>query len=59
MLSASIPDTYVKVSESGLSTIEAIQELQSYGYKGFLIGEQFMKSEDPGKSAAAFINKLA
>ncbi|MGK0385614.1 MAG: indole-3-glycerol phosphate synthase [Patiriisocius sp.] len=59
MLSASIPDTYVKVSESGLSTIEAIQELQPYGYKGFLIGERFMKTEDPGKSAAAFINKLA
>ncbi|MFT5231726.1 MAG: indole-3-glycerol phosphate synthase [Saprospiraceae bacterium] len=57
-LSKLIPDSYVKVSESGISTIEAIQELKPYGYKGFLIGERFMKTEDPGKSAMEFIKAL-
>jgi indole-3-glycerol phosphate synthase len=30
-----IPDDFVKVSESGISSIEAISELKPYGYKGF------------------------
>ncbi|WP_459213018.1 indole-3-glycerol phosphate synthase TrpC [Aquimarina rhabdastrellae] len=58
-LSTLIPDDFVKVSESGISSIEAIKELQPYGYKGFLIGENFMKTETPGKSAVDFINSLA
>ncbi len=58
-LSKAIPDDFVKVSESGISTIEAIQELRSYGYQGFLIGENFMKTEDPGKNATEFIKSLA
>lgn len=53
-----IPDTYVKVSESGISTIEAIQELKPYGYQGFLIGERFMKTDNPGESAGEFIRQL-
>ncbi len=47
-LSNLIPDDFVKVSESGISNIEAIKELQPYGYQGFLIGENFMKTNDPG-----------
>ena len=57
-LSEKIPEDFVKVSESGISTIEAIKELQPYGYKGFLIGENFMKTADPGESAKEFIKKL-
>ena len=57
-LSKLIPETYVKVSESGISTIDAIRELQPYGYKGFLIGERFMKTENPGASASEFIKAL-
>lgn len=57
-LSKMIPDGFVKVSESGISSIEAIQDLKQYGYQGFLIGENFMKTEKPGKSAAEFIKKL-
>ena len=45
-LSALIPDEFVKVSESGISSIDAIKMLQPYGYKGFLIGENFMKKKD-------------
>ncbi|MFC4222174.1 indole-3-glycerol phosphate synthase TrpC [Flagellimonas marina] len=57
-LSEQIPDDFVKVSESGISSIEAIQELKPYGYQGFLIGENFMKTDDPGKNAKEFINEL-
>ena len=58
VLSNHIPDDFVKVSESGISSIEAIKELQPYGYKGFLIGENFMKTNNPGKSAKSFIKSL-
>jgi indole-3-glycerol phosphate synthase len=54
-----IPDGVVKVSESGISSIEAIQDLKSFGYEGFLIGENFMKSDDPVKAASEFMMKLA
>ncbi|MES2543878.1 MAG: indole-3-glycerol phosphate synthase TrpC [Bacteroidota bacterium] len=57
-LASEIPDEFVKVSESGISTIEAINELKPYGYKGFLIGENFMKTDNAGKAATEFINLL-
>ncbi len=58
-LSELIPDDFVKVSESGISSVAAITALKPYGYKGFLIGENFMKTENAGKSAAQFIKDLA
>ncbi|WP_077400522.1 indole-3-glycerol phosphate synthase TrpC [Cellulophaga omnivescoria] len=58
-LSELIPNDFVKVSESGISNIDAIKELQPYGYKGFLIGENFMKTDNPGDSATNFIKSLA
>ncbi|MGF1556734.1 indole-3-glycerol phosphate synthase TrpC [Paucihalobacter sp.] len=57
-LSSEIPDDFVKISESGISTVEAIKELKPYGYQGFLIGENFMKTDNPGKSAKEFIKSL-
>ncbi len=57
-LSEKIPSDFVKVSESGISSIDAIKDLKNYGYKGFLIGENFMKTDDPGKSAKEFIEEL-
>lgn len=57
-LSTAIPDDFVKVSESGISSVAAIKELMPYGYKGFLIGENFMKTDNPGLSAETFINQL-
>ena len=57
-LSQLIPNDFVKISESGISSIEAIKELQPFGYKGFLIGENFMKTDNPGQSAANFIKSL-
>lgn len=58
-LAEHIPNDFVKVSESGISSTEAIKELQSYGYQGFLIGEHFMKTEHPGLAAKEFIKTLS
>jgi len=58
LLASKIPDEFVKVSESGLSQTSAIINLRKEGYKGFLIGESFMASQDPGKSATNFIKDL-
>ncbi len=57
-LSQLIPNEFVKVSESGISNIETIKELKPYGFQGFLIGENFMKTDNPSESAKAFINEL-
>lgn len=57
-LVALIPDEFVKVSESGISSVAAIKELQPYGFEGFLIGENFMKTDNPGESAKEFIDLL-
>lgn len=57
-LSEKIPGDFVKVSESGISSVEAIKELKNFGYEGFLVGENFMKTDDPGESAAEFIQQL-
>lgn len=58
ILSTLIPDEFVKVSESGISSTEAIKALQPFGFKGFLIGENFMKTNNPGESATEFIKTL-
>lgn len=50
-LSVKIPDDFVKVSESGISSVKAIRDLKAFGYKGFLIGENFMKTDNPGENA--------
>ena len=53
-----IPQSKIKISESGLDNPEIIMKLISAGYKGFLIGESFMKESDPGKACHDLINKL-
>ncbi len=58
VLSKLIPNDFIKVSESGISNIETIKKLQPYGYQGFLIGENFMKTDNAGESANEFIKKL-
>lgn len=57
-LAAQIPSEYVKISESGISNPDAVLQLRPYGYSGFLIGEHFMKTEDPGESAKKFIEAI-
>jgi len=57
-LAEKIPDEFVKVSESGISDVSSIKDLMTYGYKGFLIGENFMKTNNPGVAAKDFIQQL-
>ena len=33
-------------------------DVREYGFKGFLIGENFMRTEDPGAAAKVFINSI-
>ena len=53
-----IPDKFLKISESGISKVESILKLREVGYQGFLIGENFMKSNDPMEEAYKFIKEV-
>ena len=57
-LSKLLPDSVVKISESGLSSVENINYLREHGFQGFLMGENFMKAKNPGKACAKFIKQL-
>ncbi len=57
-LSRQIPADKIKISESGISNVDTIRELQQHGYHGFLIGENFMKTPDPSIAFAAFVEQL-
>ena len=53
-----LPKEAVKVSESGISNPETVKKLRSAGFRGFLIGENFMKTADPGQASNKFILQL-
>lgn len=48
----------VLVSESGISNPETVKALRKVGFRGFLIGECFMKEADPGQALTAFIKAV-
>ncbi len=48
----------VLVSESGISNPETVKALRKVGFRGFLIGECFMKEADPGQALTAFIQAV-
>ncbi len=53
-----IPKDKPAVAESGISEVATIRTLRNAGFKGFLIGENFMKTDDPGKAFADFVQAL-
>jgi len=53
-----IPPGKPVIAESGISKVETIVTLKKAGFKGFLIGETFMKEPDPGNAFSEFINQL-
>jgi indole-3-glycerol phosphate synthase len=57
-LSKQIPADKIKIAESGIHDIETILIFKEAGFKGFLIGENFMKNEDPTVAFAAFAQAL-
>ncbi len=57
-LFASIPADKPAIAESGISNTDAILTLREAGFKGFLIGENFMKEKDPSIAFASFVESL-
>jgi len=57
-LAAKIPNEFPAIAESGIDAVETILQLQSAGFSGFLMGEFFMKQEDPGKAFLQFSQAL-
>lgn len=57
-LSKLIPEKFVKISESGLTGVKEIKYLREHGFKGFLIGETFMKTDNPGEACKQLISEL-
>jgi indole-3-glycerol phosphate synthase len=53
-----LPKDAVKVSESGISNPDTVRALRAAGFRGFLIGETFMKTPDPGRALREFIDEI-
>lgn len=54
-LAGQIPASHLKVSESGIHSLKTLQALRESGYRGFLIGEHFMKEERPEQALKSFL----
>ena len=57
-LASKIPDSYVRVAESGIRTPADVVALRRAGFNGFLIGELFMSHSRPEEACARFIREL-
>ncbi len=53
-LAQAMPKEVVKISESGIYTPEDINLLREHGFQGFLIGENFMRTKNPGQACIEF-----
>jgi indole-3-glycerol phosphate synthase len=57
-MSEHLGNDFIKIAESGISNINTLKYFKQNGFQGFLIGENFMKTEDPSKTCHAFIEQL-
>ncbi len=57
-LAAAMPADVVKISESGIYSVEDILLLRKHGFQGFLIGENFMRTKNPGQACIDFSETL-
>ena len=57
-LAEKLPKEMLTVSESGISNPETVKQLRAAGFRGFLIGENFMRTPEPGKALDEFIARL-
>jgi indole-3-glycerol phosphate synthase len=53
-----IPDGFLKISESGLTSSKIIDKLRVSGYNGFLIGGKFMNNSDPVRAFSEFVKDI-
>ncbi len=57
-LAGQLPQNAVLVSESGISDPETVKRLRAAGFRGFLIGETFMKTGQPGETLQNFLQAI-
>lgn len=57
-LAEKIPSHCIKISESCISQPETIKQLREVGYRGFLIGETFMKTPAPAETLKSLIAQI-
>lgn len=53
-----LPEGKPAIAESGINGAGTIEELRAAGFKGFLIGERFMREEKPGEAFDSFVQTL-
>jgi indole-3-glycerol phosphate synthase len=58
-MAARIPADKITVAESGISSVDNIRLFKEHGFRGFLVGEYFMKEQQPGEAFKAFVTQLA
>lgn len=54
-----IPDSFAKITESGLHNADTMLTLFRAGFDGFLIGEAFMKTDDPAQALANLVTQYS
>lgn len=54
-LAKKLPKEFLWVSESGISQFDTIMQLREVGFRGFLIGETFMKTSSPVQTLSDFL----
>ena len=54
-----LPAGTLSIAESGIYSVQDYQFLKSKGFDGFLMGEYFMKNENPGQKFEEFLSHLA
>lgn len=57
-MAESLPSDKIKVAESGIDDPSQVKLFRENGYKGFLIGENFMKTNNPAGALKTFIENI-
>jgi indole-3-glycerol phosphate synthase len=57
-LAEKIGEDFIRIAESGINDVRNIHYLKQFGFQGFLIGEYFMKQENPGEAFKEFTYQL-
>jgi indole-3-glycerol phosphate synthase len=57
-MAARLPADRIRIAESGIDAVEQVRRFRDNGFHGFLMGEQFMKSADPGEAFARFASSI-
>lgn len=55
-LLSKIPEDRIVVTESGIHTIDDVKAMRGHGVNAFLVGEAFMKADDPGMQLLEMFN---